>query len=626
MTKIGDFDWNELFANEDLSTRTDNQDESTMRFRSANEPDFIPIPSTYKSITPMPTSALDTPIHKQTWQSSDATKRRYILTLATIGIAGSFLAIGGFIAFTQMVGSKNPEIAAVPIVPQNNPEANQATKTESEPDPNSISTQLENSQPSPDSLGTETELPTRTSGNAVPPIESSSAPSVASDASMPLLDQTLHVPPVDQSVASVPTVASELAVQPAETLGSAFEGLNRFLRTENSDSIMLSIESESSGLNIEDAEVYLAQQFHPPPKAIPVWEKNAKTPLSTFRKKEISLLQCIDVFGRMTGVGITLDWQACRVAGIDINKKFPINETNTTIFEMFEKVVQANGLVWSLDVLGLPVVTVPTDVMSAKMKIDWSVAGLFAGGMEQEGCDVLIRLWGYDGMCRVGEGKLIWSDDATPIEKANMQSSLYELAKLNKLDSANLWSKPPSSLLIFSPSYWNDSFEALGRRIGPAVFAPEKRPISDLLTTAASECKLNLVVDWKSVWGHGLTPSDTAATILAGRTFPQVAERFLGDFELEIAPISEDTVWLTSRKTRRKLYFVVPVRLPKNSKLDDLRQDLRMLAPVVDEQTQFKVVPMPGSEDLFFARICMPRVDQLNDPDVTQGLGWPDRP
>ena len=43
-----------------------------------------------------------------------------------------------------------------------------------------------------------------------------------------------------------------------------------------------------------------------------------------------------------------------------------------SVIDVFEKVVQANGLVWSLDVLGLPVVTVPADVMAAKMKIDWS--------------------------------------------------------------------------------------------------------------------------------------------------------------------------------------------------------------------------------------------------------------
>jgi len=90
-------------------------------------------------------------------------------------------------------------------------------------------------------------------------------------------------------------------------------------------------------------------------------------------------------------------------------------------------------------------------------------------------------------------------------------------------------------------------------------------------------------------------------------------------------PIMEDTVWLTTREARRGLVRVVPVRLPKNSKIDDLRQFLRILAPVVNDRAKFKVVPIPGTDDLFFARICTPRADQLSDPDVILGLDWPER-
>ena len=165
----------------------------------------------------------------------------------------------------------------------------------------------------------------------------------------------------------------------------------------------------------------------------------------------------------------------------------------------------------------------------------------------------------------------------------------------------------------------------IDRRIGRTVFVPESRPIPDLLMTAATETNLNLVIDWQNAWRHGLTPNELAAIVLGGRTFPQVAKRFLTDFALELVPISEDTLWLTTREVRRKLIRVVPVRLPKNFKEDDLRQSLRILAPVVDELSKFKVVPVPGTEDLFFARICSPNLNQLNDPDVMLGLGWSDR-
>lgn len=143
--------------------------------------------------------------------------------------------------------------------------------------------------------------------------------------------------------------------------------------------------------------------------------------------------------------------------------------------------------------------------------------------------------------------------------------------------------------------------------------------------TAAAETNLTLVIDWQNVWSHGLTPKETAAIVFAGRTFPQTAKRFLTDYALEIVPILEDTVWITTREARRGLVRIVPVRLPKNSTIDELRQFLRILAPVVNDRAKFKVVPIPGTDDLFFARICTPRADQLSDPDVVLGLGWPER-
>jgi len=90
-------------------------------------------------------------------------------------------------------------------------------------------------------------------------------------------------------------------------------------------------------------------------------------------------------------------------------------------------------------------------------------------------------------------------------------------------------------------------------------------------------------------------------------------------------PISQDTLWLTTREVRRKLLRVVPLRLPKNFKVDDLKQSLRALAPVIGDVSKFRVIPIAGTDDLFFARICSPRIDQINDPDLILGFGWPDR-
>ena len=609
MTKVGDFDWNELMANEDLSTRVENGGETGLRFRSANEPDFIPLPSTYAPIFPMPASESDRPIHKQAWLIGDLAKRRQMLTLATIAITGTLFAILCFVVFLRMVGTKDKSIVIAPsIVPSDSDVKKPEAVVQSE--------LVQTAVPNPDLASDD---PAQTGGfTPIDPTES-----LNEIPTPPPNPATMLVP---SSPSSSPDIPNGPKNDEGDAITSLFHGLEVILGTGKMSDDLSAQNSALQELNIENAPESLAQVFYPMPKPVPNWDEKTKLVFQSFQVKDISILRCFDMFGRMADIGITVDWQSCRVAGIDLSKKIEINEKGKSIAELVEKIILTSGLAWRLDGSGLPVVSAPKTAMESKVRVDWSTAGLFPDGSEQEGCNALIRLWGYDNVCRFGEGQLLWSEQATPIEKANMQASLCELARVRNLDANHPWTKATASPLIFSSSYWNNSFAALERRIGPTIFANEKRPIPDLLMTAAAELKLNLVIDWQNVWSHGLTPKESTAIVLGGRTFPQTARRFLNDYALEIVPIFDDTVWLTTREERRRLIRVVPVRLPKNYKLDDLRQSLRILAPVVANDFRFRVEPVPGTEDLFFARICSPRADQLNDPDVMIGLGWPDHP
>ena len=601
MTKVGDFDWNELLANEDIANRSDHHDDTGLRFKTANEPDFIPVPSTLTPIAPMVASASDRAVHGQTWKRSTVAKRRQVLTLAIIALSGSLFAIGGFVVFMQMVGGKSKQIAEVPVVANPQPVFDKADSNVSmTPDPT-------------------------LSSDAAPSIgEGSEHVADVPAEESPLPSGTLVTPSPDDVSSGKPLVANST---PDESLLSAFgNDIGEFLGVKNNTlGEIMPTTPDSSDLIIEEADVFQEMQIHPKPQPIPSWDKADKIVLTALKDNETSLLRCIDLFGQLTGIGITMDWQSCRVAGIDITKKIEINQENKSVAGILEQIVQANGLEWTLDDLRLPVISAPLKVMEAKMQIDWSIAGLFPEGTEQAGCEALIRLWGCDDVCSFAEGQLKWKEQATPIEKANLHASLSELARVRNLDVVHPWVKTPESSWIFSTGQWNKSVSAFDRRISRTVYAPEARPIPDLLMTAATETNLNLVIDWQSAWRHGLTPNKLEAMVLGGRTFPQVAKKFLTDFALELVPISENTVWLTTRDVRRKLIRVVPVRLPKNFKVDDLKQSLRILAPVVDELTKFKVVPVPGTEDLFFARICTPNVNQLSDPDVMLGLGWLNR-
>ena len=605
MTKVGDVDWKELMANEDLSARIENGGETGLRFRSANEPDFIPIPSTFSPIVPMPASKSTRPIQKRAWQSGDLTKRRQMLTLATIAITGTLFAILCFVVFLRMVGTKDRPIV---IAPSSAPSDSNVKKPETIVPSELVQTIVSNPDRASEDPG-QTDIST-----PIGPAETS--------------NETPIPPPNPATLLASPSnnVPNEPKKDEGDAINSLFSGLEVFLGTGKMSEDLSAPNNALQELNIENAPESLAQVFYPMPKPVPNWDEKAKLVFPSFQVKDISLLRCFDMFGRMADIGITVDWQSCRVAGFDLAKKIDINEKGKSIAELVEQIIQANGLAWRLDENGLPVVSAPNAAMESRVRVDWSTAGLFPDGFEQEGCKTLIRLWGYDDVCRFGEGQLLWSEQASPIKKANMQASLCEVARVQNLATDHPWTKLTVSPLIFSSSSWNNSFAALERRIGPTIFAPEKRPIPDLLMTAAAEIKLNLVIDWQNVWSHGLTPKESTAIVLSGRTFPQTARRFLNDYALEIVPILDDTVWLTTREERRGLIRVVPVRLPKNYTLDDLRQSLRILAPLGGNDLRFRVESVPGTEDLFFARICSPRADQLNDPDVMIGLGWPDHP
>ncbi len=612
MTKVGDVDWNEVLASEDLSTRNESGSDSGLRFRSANEPDFIPIPSTFAPITPLPALESNKPIHSQAWQSNDLAKRRQMLILATIGITGSLFAIGGFVLFLRMVGSKSQPIANGQVVaPQLPGLVKPESTTEKSPDPTvGQDPPVDPSSNTGDSASISQATPPGETVEPANPVQPAPETTPVSNSLPPLS-------PEPKSSSDVIVTSSVFD----------FPGIPSILGTANTSLDIATPNSDLPELNVENAAVYQAQVFHPLPKPIPNWDENSKLVQSAFRTQDkISLIRCIDLFGRMTGIGITVDWQSCRVAGIDLAKKVDINEKDKSIAELMTQLVQANGLEWTMNGNGLPVISASKAAMEAKLPVDWSTAGLFPEGAEREACDALLRLWGYDDVCSFSDGRLTWSEQATPIEKANLVASLFELAKLQRLDSNHPWRKPTESPLVFSPSYWNHSFAGLERKISPNIIAPERRPIPDLLMTAADATKLNLVIDWQSVWNHGLTPKESSVIVLGGRTFPQTAKRFLAEFALEIVPVLDDTVWLTTREVRQSLIRIVPVRMPKNYKIDDLRQSLRILAPVVDEQTKFRIVPIPGTEDLYFARICSPRVDQLNDPELMLSLGWHDKP
>lgn len=613
ITKDGDPDWEEILASQNFA----HPDETYERFQSIDEIDSAvansePVPFT--SLQPIATDPLQL---KQSWQSNDIAKRRQWLTLVTIAVTGSLLAIGCFVAFMKLVGTtpKANQVSQLPIKPAES----EPKKTEPvEPVPNKEASPAEPTIKPEDAQATPPqENPEVTPEEPTTPTEPSPTPVNESPVDAAPKNEANNSPaPPKASLFSDDANVNDALPAGLRNLGEMFQQGNSLPEIGKNES--------SNELDIQNAEVVIADVFHPTPLKIPSWDEKSKLILPSIKIDDTNLLRCIDMFGKITGVGITVDWQSCRLAGIDVTRKIQLEGKEKSIHDVVMQLVANHGLEWSLDNEGLPIIKAPEAAMNAKLPVDWSVAELFPVGSEQLGCETLIRLWGLDDVARYVDGHIEWTERASPIEKANLLSSLYELAVIRQIENSERWQVKPDTATTFIPSQWHGSIPATLRTINLSVIASEARPITDLLMSAAAETDSHLFIDWQHAWYHGLTPTKTAVSVLRGRTFPQVARRFLTDYSLELIPIAENAFWITTGDVRRKMVRVLPVRLPKNAKLDDLKQSLRMLAPLgPDDRSRYRIEPLAGSDDLFWARVSSPNVEQLTDPDLSYGLGWP---
>ncbi len=631
ITKVGDPDWDELLANESFATPADVEQDANVRFHTTVESNrnVVPMPSPFQA-TSKP--LVESPLEKQAAKAREAAKRRQWIILGSIGAAGSLVAIGLFVAFINMVGSKDKDLIAKddPVLkPLKEPAPVDVPNGEASGDNQAKPTVPDPTKPEmaqPDKTG-ETEDKEKTNDEAGPA-------EIPSDISMPSSETNPSdtTPDTNKGATENPKPNPSTMEKPPEDANtleapsSIMSELDKWFQRDTMPAPKLEDKDIISELDIQNEEIPKGHEFHPLPQAVPSWSEKAKLPITSFKVANTTMLRTIDLFGRMTGVGITVDWQSCRIAGVDLTKPIQFDEQNKSIDELMIGLLDRHGLTWSVDAQGLPVVSASGESLKAKLPTDWSVQGLFPEGFEQQGVEALLKLWECDDVCNFVDGRLEWEDQATAIVKANVQSSLYELAALKQLPANNLWHRPVPSSATFVTSEWHRSKGLLSNTVPLSIITPDARPIAELLSTTASETEANLIIDWQNVWSHGLTPGKTAVSVLRGRSLPQVARRFLNDYALEMVPISGDTFWITVPSVRRKLVRVVPIRMPQNSKIEDLKQTLRVLAPIgTDERSRFKILPIPGTEDLYYARICSPTVDQLSDTDVVFGLSWPNQ-
>jgi hypothetical protein len=250
------------------------------------------------------------------------------------------------------------------------------------------------------------------------------------------------------------------------------------------------------------------------------------------------------------------------------------------------------------------------------------MTGFVPNGFEQKLAEQLVALWEIEAKCDATAGKLVWKANASPIDVAKVQSTMQLLSNIASPNPEIGKDPKGNSRLLFDPNEWKEGRSILERKIDSTVIIPDARSVSELLTIAASKVDVDLLIDWKSAWQHGLAPKEMEVSVFRNRTLLQVAGKYLDEFALELVPIDRKSILLTTEAMRRQQYIVVPVRCAVD-KLDEVKRGLRSIAPLAPSgQSLFKFEPIAGTTDQYLVRICRPRLSQIEEPELESAFGW----
>lgn len=601
---------------------------------------FIPLPST----APLPSADRE-------WESRDLAKRRQVLLVATLGIVSSIVAGFAFWGFLQMMKS-GTKVAQNPVVNVEDTRPKEAVDS------------ADSKQVDPPPAIT-------------PPIGSNSEETSVDPpaASMPeKTNETNAASPTEPSRSDGQNATGASNTKPTDSLLNPGEGLTDFLRSPEPGKEPTSTQEHppaaeqekeltdreketteklpdifgpagfgpllgpSSGmtdgafgrtarlneLDIEKLDEPVSILTFPDPQPIPAWaERAGSIKIGRIKATDLSLVKCIELFGRMTGIGITLDWPSIRAAGMDEQPAVSFDTEDKTLEALFQSILAEKKLAieWSPD--GLPIVRPSAIRESAVGQGRWKVDGIVPSGKEKEFFQLLISLWEIESTCSVEQDELIWLDASNPLQKASLWTTLQLLARLQSKPYLVWPEQSDAPKLLFDPAEWKASLGIQSRTVASHVLIPEIRSVSEIMQIAADETKTRLLVDWQAVWQHGLVPGQMDISIVRNRTFPQIMKKFLDNHSLELVVIGRDSVMLTTPEARKLRSCVVPLKIPNGMELADFKRLLYQLAPSNPEgRTRFRVSEVPGLEGVYLARITLPQVDQLDDSELETAFGW----
>ncbi|MCU0720569.1 MAG: hypothetical protein MUC83_12745, partial [Pirellula sp.] len=309
--------------------------------------------------------------------------------------------------------------------------------------------------------------------------------------------------------------------------------------------------------------------------------------------------------------------------GSELNPLISLKFENKTISEFIDETLASKGLTLSLDANGFPFVKPASILDKPVAPVKWELKEVCATGFEKETADLLISMCDVKDYCSQVDGALVWSEDASLLDQAKVYETIRHLAKITG-KPVPLW--PATETFkepYFSVDAWRDSRIALNRTLPATAIVSESRPAIGILQKAATMIDSQIIVDWKSAWEHGLTPTEEMILILRNRTLSQVSKKVLLEYALEMVPIDSRTFWITTGRVRQTSLCVVPIKPAAEFNMDLVKRTLSKLRPIgEDGLSRFQLRPVPGMEGVYFARICPPNTNTILQEEFASVFGW----
>ncbi len=515
------------------------------------------------------------------WTSPSTTKKRQMLLVGFLGLAGIAVAVFLFFAFLQWHGRSvhEPENGVVELAAGGDPvdpigAAGQQVALEN---PAAGDSSLE-SEPAADGKGREAD---ETSTDEITsdsiPIKAV-VPQVAADAngsveatggeggtvdSAPLGQTTVDSGSADSRSTAEdkahPDVDGEKGGEPEPMTMELPKRLEAFgpmldyaIQPQFNDGVELLSEApvtaEDLGLTTGQASAEL------PPVDL---EKQAQVTLPALIIAPLPLSQFISVWSNVSGIPTVVNADSLAAAGIDRNQTLALSLVKSVpIGQLADRLGESLGIETISHDKGFLELAAPSETIEAHLPATFDVRGLVDDGpAEQWLKDTLLALFPEQTIeWRIEQGKL-----TRPQVDALVWFSVVRL-----LDGWRVAAGLASALPEYEPALLASELvppsEVAGLDHVLKVIQAESRPISQSLPRLCRAAGMHAWLDWPHLASLGVGPQTMALVVTSERPLRRALADYVSEFPMVVAVLDRQSLWLTSNAAYRASprHYVIP--------------------------------------------------------------------